>query len=99
MSPMLRRLTGAVVIAAALAGCTSLNPIQEAGWVAFHDCQPVAPSAAMEDLLQNGRVNYRTQEGAEFSSMRVCMEQRGYSCDLGLSIGARPNTHCYPKSS
>ena len=95
----MRRLLGAVVIAAGLAGCASLNPRQEAGWLAFHDCLPVAPSAAIEDLLQSGRVNYRTQEGSEFSAMKACMELRGYSCDLGVTIGSRPHTHCYPKAS
>ena len=93
-----RRLAWAVVIVAGLAGCGTLNPRQDAGWTAFHGCQPLAPSAAMEDLRIDGRVNYRTQEGAEFSSMKACMEQRGYGCDLGLTIGARPHTHCYPKA-
>jgi hypothetical protein len=93
------RLLGAGMLVAVLAGCAGLNVQQEAGWVAFHDCQPAAPSAAMEDLSQNGRVNYRTREGSEFSVMKACMEQRGYRCDLGLTIGARPHTHCYPGSS
>ncbi|HEU4371609.1 MAG TPA: hypothetical protein VFV05_25580 [Methylomirabilota bacterium] len=99
MNRGLARLTCALAVVAGLAGCAGLNPRQDAGWVAFHDCQPVAPSAAMEDLLVSGRVHYRTQEGVEFGLMKACMEGRGYSCDLGLSIGTRPHTHCYPKPS
>jgi hypothetical protein len=99
MSSTGRQFTGAVALAAvSLAGCAGLAPRQEQGWVAFHDCQHVAPSAALEDLLAD-RVNYRTQEGVEFSAMKACMERQGYVCDLGLSIGSRPNTHCYPKPS
>jgi len=57
MNRGLARLTCARAAVAGLAGCAGLNPRPEAGWVAFHDCQPVAPSAAMEDLLVSGRVN------------------------------------------
>ncbi len=96
----MRRLAGALMlVAGALAGCAGLNVKQEQGWVAFHDCQRGAFSAALEDLLVSGRVNYRTQEGVEFSAMKTCMEARGYACDLGLAIGSRPHTHCYPKTS
>jgi hypothetical protein len=93
-----KRLASVIVLAAALAGCASLTPPQEAGWAAFHACQPSAPSAAMEDLLTTGRVNYRTQEGREFSAMKACMEARGYHCDLGVTIGSRPHTYCHPKA-
>jgi hypothetical protein len=94
-----RGLAAAVAVAAVLAGCAGLNARQEAGWTAFRDCQPAAPSAAMEDLLQTGRVHYWTQEGAEFGVMKACMEARGYSCDLGVTIGTRPHTYCYPRAS
>ena len=98
---MPRRLVGVVVLlAGALAGCAGLNVAQEQGWLAFHDCQrTAAPSAALEDLLEGGRVNYRTQEGVEFSAMKGCMERRGYACDLGVAIGFRPYTRCYPRTS
>jgi hypothetical protein len=95
----LRRLTWAWLLAAAVAGCGGLTAKQESGWVAFHVCQQGSASASLEDLLEGGRVNYRTQEGVEFASMKACMERRGYDCDLGLAIGARPHTHCYPKAS
>jgi hypothetical protein len=31
--------------------------------------------------------------------MKACMESRGYACDLGVAIGFRPYTYCYPKTS
>lgn len=97
---MRRRACALMLAAGALAGCAGLNATQEQGWLAFHDCQRATFSpAALEDLLQSGRVNYRTQEGTDFSSMKACMEARGYACDLGLAIGSRPHTHCYPKPS
>jgi hypothetical protein len=98
---MPRRLTGlALLLAAGLGGCAGLNATQEQGWVAFHDCQrATAASAALEDMLVSGRVNYRTQEGVDFTSMKACMESRGYACDLGVSTGSRPHTYCYPKTS
>jgi hypothetical protein len=43
-------------------------------------------------------VSCRTREGSEFSVMKACMEQRGYHCDLGVAIGARPHTHCHPRA-
>jgi hypothetical protein len=97
----MRRLAWDLSLAAAvLAGCAGLNATQDQGWVAFHDCQRMTfSSAALEDLAQTGRVNYRTQEGIDFSSMKTCMEARGYACDLGVAIGSRPHTHCYPKPS
>jgi hypothetical protein len=88
-----------VALGLMLAGCAGLTAQQDAGWVAFHACQQGSASAALEDLLVGGRVNYRTQEGVEFSAMKACMERHGYSCDLGLAIGSRPHTHCYPKAS
>jgi hypothetical protein len=99
VSDRTRRSIGAALLAAALTGCGGLTMQQEAGWLAFHECQQGSASAALEDLLVGGRVNYRTQEGVEFSAMKTCMERRGYDCDLGLAIGARPHTHCYPKAS
>lgn len=96
----MRRLACALMlVAGALAGCARLTAQQEQGWVAFHDCQRGAFSASLEDLLTTGRVNYRTQEGVEFSAMKACMEARGYACDLGLAIGSRPHTYCYLKTS
>jgi hypothetical protein len=94
-----RAVTSVTIVALALAGCAGLTPPQDAGWQAFHACQQSSSSAALEDLQQGGRVNYRTQEGVDFSTMKACMEQRGYTCDLGVTIGSRPNTHCYPKAS
>jgi hypothetical protein len=99
MTDTVRRLTGVMLVAAGLAGCGSLTPRQEAGWTAFHQCQQGSSSAALEDLLVGGRVNYRTQEGLEFSTMKTCMERHGYDCDLGVTLGSRPNTHCYPRAS
>jgi hypothetical protein len=98
---MLRRLTClGLLLIAGLSGCAGLNVTQERGWTAFHDCQrTAASSAALEDLQESGRVNYRTQDGVEFSSMKTCMESRGYACDLGVAIGFRPYTYCYPKTS
>ena len=98
---MPKRLTClALLLAAGLAGCAGLNVTQEQGWTAFHDCQrTTATSAALEDLQERGRVNYRTQEGVEFSSMKACMESRGYACDLGVAIGFRPYTYCYPRAT
>ena len=99
MSRTRMRFTSVVVLAlVSLAGCGGLTPRQQQGWTAFHDCQQVAPSAALEDLRAD-RVNYRTQDGIEFTHMKACMESRGYVCDLGLSIGSRPHTHCYPRPS
>ena len=95
----MRRLAGVALLTGVLTGCAGLNAQQEAGWVAFHDCQAAWPTASMEDLRRDGRVNYVTREGSEFSVMKSCMEQRGYQCDLGLTIGSRPNTHCYPRAS
>jgi hypothetical protein len=92
-------LTVVLGLTMVLAGCAGLTPQQDAGWAAFHACQQGSASAALEDLLVSGRVNYRTQEGVEFSTMKACMERQGYSCDLGLAIGSRPHTHCYPKAS
>jgi hypothetical protein len=86
------------VLVAGLTGCAGLTVQQERAWRAFHECQPTASSAALEDLSQSGRINYRTQDGVDFGLMKACMEARGYACDLGLSIGARPHTHCYPTS-
>ena len=88
-----------IVLMASLAGCAGLTPKQDAGWTAFHACQTGMSSAALEDLQQGGRINYRTQEGIEFSTMKACMERQGYSCDLGVMIGSRPQTYCYPKAS
>jgi hypothetical protein len=94
----MKGVIAAVLVAAGLAGCAGLSPGQDASWVAFHACQTAAPSAALEDLHPNGRVSYRTREGSEFSVMKACMEQRGYHCDLGVAIGARPHTHCHPRA-
>jgi hypothetical protein len=99
MSARARHLTTALALVVVLGGCGGLTTQQEAGWAAFHACQQGSAAAALEDLQQGGRVNYRTQEGVEFSVMKACMERRGYDCDLGLAIGARPHTHCYPKAS
>ena len=99
MTHTTRRLTCVVLVAAGLAGCGGLTASQEAGWTAFHQCQQGVSSAALEDLQVGGRVNYRTQEGVEFSAMKACMQGRGYDCDLGVTIGSRPNTHCYPRPS
>lgn len=96
---MRRRACALMLVAGALAGCAGLNAQQEQGWLAFHGCQASASSAALEDLLVSGRVNYRTQEGVEFSAMKACMEARGYVCDLGVAIGSRPHTYCYPRTS
>lgn len=92
------RLVGIAVVAIVGAGCAGLNVRQEEGWVAFHQCVISAPTASMEDLSPDGRVNYYTSEGSEFGVMKGCMEERGYRCDLGLTIGARPHTHCYPRA-
>jgi len=27
------------------------------------------------------------------------MESRGYACDLGVAIGFRPYTYCYPRAT
>jgi hypothetical protein len=94
-----RSLAGAAGLATLLAACAGLTPQQDAGWVAFHACQPSARSATMEDLLTSGRVHYWTAEGVEFGSMKACMEQRGYDCDIGVTIGTRPHTYCYPRVS
>ena len=96
----MRRLACVLLLGAAgLAACAGLTVQQEQGWAAFHDCQRTASSASLEDLQTSGRVNYRTQEGVEFSAMKACMEARGYACDLGLAIGSRPHTYCYPRTS
>jgi len=93
------RLACVVMLVTLGAGCAGgLTLQQEAGWVAFHDCQAGVWSAALDDLLVGGRVNYRTQEGLDFSAMKACMERRGYACDLGVTIGSRPQTYCYPKA-
>jgi hypothetical protein len=99
MGDMMTRLTCGLALAAIRAGCGGLNVREDAGGAAFHDCEKCSSSAALEELLPGGRVNYRTLEGLEFSSMKACMERRGYDCDLGVTIGARPNTHCYPRTS
>ena len=99
MRDTMTRLTCGLALAVSLTGCGGLTGKQEAGWDAFHGCQQGWSSAALEDLQPGGRVNYRTQEGVDFSLMKACMERRGYDCDLGVSIGARPNTHCYPRTS
>jgi hypothetical protein len=49
--------------------------------------------------LTGGRVHYWTAEGVEFGAMKTCMEQRGYDCDIGVTIGTRPHTYCYPRVS
>jgi hypothetical protein len=95
---MVRRAC-AVILAVVLTGCAGLTTQQDAGWTAFHACQTGVASAALEDLLVGGRVNYRTQEGVDFSAMKTCMEARGYACDLGVTIGSRPQTYCYPRAS
>jgi hypothetical protein len=95
----MKTLTIVAAMAVLVAGCAGLTPLQEAGWGAFHACQQGMASAALEDLSVGGRVNYRTQEGVDFSLMKACMERHGYSCDLGLAIGSRPHTHCYPRAS
>ena len=83
----MRRLACApMLVAGALAGCAGLNATQERGWLAFHECgRATTSSAALEDLDPGGRINYRTQEGTDFSAMKACMEARGYACDLGLA--------------
>jgi hypothetical protein len=88
-----------VLVAGGLVGCAGLTVQQERGWVAFHECQQGFASATLEDLTTSGRINYRTQEGVDFSTMKACMEARGYACDLGVAIGARPHTYCYPRTS
>ena len=90
------RLLAAVVLAAGVAGCAGLTPQQDAGWAAFHACQASWPTASLDDLHPNGRVNYVTREGSEYGVMKACMEQRGYQCDLGVTVATRPQTHCYP---
>ena len=99
MRDTMTRLTCGLALAASLAGCGGLTVQQAAGWDAFHACQQGPSSAALEDLQLGGRVNYRTQEGVDFSLMKACMERRGYACDLGMAIGTRPHTYCYPKTS
>jgi hypothetical protein len=98
MSRAVSSAVGMLLIANAASACANLNPAQEAGWAAFHECQQQAWSATLEDLREDGRINYFTQEGREFSVMKACVEQRGYRCDLGVTIGFRPYTHCYPKA-
>ena len=92
------RALGLALLAVAVSGCAGLTPQQEAGWVAFHECQAAWPTASMDDLHPDGRVNYVTREGNEFGLMKACMEQRGYRCDLGVTVATRPQTHCYPGS-
>jgi hypothetical protein len=88
-----------VLVAGALTGCAGLTVQQERGWAAFHDCRQGFASATLEDLTPSGMINYRTQEGIEFAVMKACMEARGYTCDLGLGMGSRPHTYCYPRTS
>jgi hypothetical protein len=95
----MKRAPWLIILAVGLAGCAGLTTQQDAGWTAFHACQSGVSSAALEDLLVGGRVNYRTQEGVDFSAMKACMEARGYACDLGVTIGSRPHTYCYPRAS
>jgi hypothetical protein len=99
VTDMAKRLTCVVVLAVGVVGCGGLTVQQDAGWTAFHQCQQSSSSAALEDLLVSGRVSYRTLEGVDFSTMKACMHQHGYDCDLGVTIGSRPNTYCYPRAS
>ena len=94
------RVVALALVTAVLGGCAGLTPQQEAGWTAFHACQAAWPTASLDDLHPtSGRVNYVTREGSEFGDMKACMEQRGYRCDLGVTVATRPQTHCYPGGS
>jgi hypothetical protein len=88
-----------LVLTLGVAGCAGLTTQQDAAWVAFHACQAAWPTATLEDLHPNGRVHYVTREASEFSLMRACMERHGYQCDLGPTIGSRPQTRCDPRPS
>jgi hypothetical protein len=98
MEAVANRMTALLVPLAALAGCVTFTPEQDAGWTAFHGCHSAAPSAVLEDLFVGGRVGYVTREGVDFSAMKACMEQRGYACDISTEIGSLPVTHCYPRT-
>ena len=99
MGAMPPRRTAWLLLVAGLIGCASLTPQQDAGWDAFQGCRVVAHTAVLEDLFVAGRVDYFTREAVDFSSMKTCMEQRGYSCDLYAGRGSAPVTHCYPRTS
>lgn len=95
---MPRQTTASLALLAALAGCATLTPQQDAGWAAFHACRSSAPSAVLEDLFVGGRVGYFTREGVDYGVMKTCMERQGYACDAGTEIGSLPVTHCYPRT-
>lgn len=79
--PIRHQLVLAILGALGLcAGCASggLTPLQERADSAFKDCQSVAPTAQITELLPDGRFRYSAAPG-DVTRMRECLEQRyGY---------------------
>lgn len=69
----------AALLLVALTGCASgLNPLQERAYSAFKDCQSVAPTAQLGELLEDGRFGYSARPG-DMQRMKQCLEERyGY---------------------
>lgn len=67
---------GALALCAACA--PSLTPLQERAYSAFKDCQNVAPTAQLGELLPDGRFGFTARPG-DYQRMIRCLEERhGY---------------------
>ena len=62
-----------------LTGCApQMTPLQERAWDAFKDCQKLAPTAHITQVLPDGRIGFESREG-DYQIMIRCLEERhGY---------------------
>jgi hypothetical protein len=77
---MMRSAAVVLSLAVGAAGCASLglNPAQERAYGAFKDCQGVAPTAQLGELLEDGRFSFTARPG-DYQRMIQCLkEKHGY---------------------
>jgi len=70
-----------VMIAVLVAGCAAvkLTPAQSRAWDAFKDCQPLAPTANLKEVTQEGGISFESREG-DYQIMLKCLSERhGYT--------------------
>jgi hypothetical protein len=75
---MMRSAAVVLSLAVGAAGCASLglNPAQERAYGAFKDCQGVAPTAQLGELLEDGRFSFTARPG-DYQRMIQCLKH-GY---------------------
>ena len=71
-------LTVVGVLLTAASCASQLTPLQERAYAAFKDCQSVAPTAQLGELLPDGRFGFTARPG-DYQRMIQCLDERhGY---------------------